>query len=921
MFPTISQNTEEEARLAVLHSYDILGDGLDKELGSLVKLAVQITKTSKAYISFVGRDTIFIKVQVGLSNTFRTISRNSSICQQTMFFDDIFLVKNIKEETDDRLSSIALMENLSFYATVPIVSAGGKALGCLCVGHTEPHDLDQFQKDALKTLSAQITTQLELRRQTADLQKQKERAENLANIFYASPEIHCVLNRNIDILFINEAACERLGYDLKKSLNTSAWEYCYIEDRQRVLCEIELGLKQGKKQFNLDFRLVDNNKRLRWIAWSMVAKGEFWYCYGQDITDSKRMEAEFMQLSYVASKVNNGVVISDGQNKVKWINDAFRRITGFDLDDIKGKPLADLIGGPETDWAEIENARKLTSEKKAFTVDILAYTKDKQKIWLSVYSSVILDENGQIDSEVEIIIDITEKKLAQQELEVLSTVASKSNTGVTICNHSGEIIWLNHSLEKLVGYSLNELMNKRLGDVLSTPQTDFNTIYLAREKAKNRESTNIEVFANKKDGTPIWLSVSNTPIINNQGQIERYIELITDITQRKLVEQEMVAAREQALQLSEAKEMLLSVMSHEIRTPLNAIIGMTHLLLESSPKPEQIEDLNILKFSSENLLSIVNDVLDFTKIETGNLHLEKIPFDLKHLCNDMINSLQVNALKGNNKLTLIYNPSIPQLITGDKTRLYQILINLLGNAIKFTSNGEIILTVSLVMKNKDKVKLYFEVSDTGIGIAVDKQAYIFETFTQARTDISRKYGGTGLGLSITKKLLQLYQSDIRVESAEGEGAKFSFEIEFEIAEQTKIEVENKIEKAAEFNDKKILIVDDNEINILIAQRILSKWGLNIEHAIDGYKALEMVKNKKYDLIFMDINMPGINGFETASLIRKTKGKYFQTVKIVALTGSSLHNEERKLKESGIDSHILKPFNPEELKKLLTRFLS
>ena len=414
----------------------------------------------------------------------------------------------------------------------------------------------------------------------------------------------------------------------------------------------------------------------------------------------------------------------------------------------------------------------------------------------------------------------------------------------------------------------------------------------------------------------VWLSVSNTPVIDGKGKLERQIDLITDITQRKQIECEMVEAKEQALQLSEAKEMFLSVMSHEIRTPLNAVIGMTHLLMDNDPKPSQIEDLNILKFSGENLLNIINDILDFTKIETGNLQLEPIPFSIKALVTDIITSLSVNATKKGNTLVLLYDDEIPELVLGDKTRLYQILMNLLGNAIKFTDNGKIILNLKLIAIHREEAEIHFEIVDNGIGIPEDKLSYIFETFTQAKTDISRKYGGTGLGLAITKKLLQLYNSDIQVESTEGEGTCFSFILKFAKASAVSAEVMPVLPPVV-FTGKHILIVDDNEINILIAKRILGKFGVNIDTAFNGEEAIEKVQQNAYNLIFMDIKMPGIDGFETTRIIRAIPGEYFKNIPIIALTASTLHNEYSKFKESGMNGHILKPFKPEEIRDLLS----
>jgi len=908
----------EEQRLVALYSYDVLGEGLKDELDNLVKLAAQIASSKKAYISFVDRDHIVFKAAYGLITQARIFSRSDSICQRAMH-EDIYVVPDIRL-SEDFVGNALLHshENIVFYASVPLKDLDGFPLGCLVLVDDQTRELTALQIEALQTLSLQIVTQLSLRRKNLQLAAQTKRSEEFENVFQASPEIHCILNRDGDILFINEAAYDMLGYQVDEVLGKNMWSFFHKDDIIRVASIIEDGLKDGLKQFTQDFRIVDRFGQIKWLSWSMVAKEDRWYSYGRDITGKKRLDAELTHLSFVASKVNNGVVISDDYNRVSWANDAFTQITGFTLEDIQGRPLGDLIKGPETDWSVIEEARKLTSEKKSFTVDILAYRKDKTKIWLSIYSTIILSADGEIETEIEIILDITDKKKAEQELEVLSTVASKTNTGVAICNQLGEITWVNEALENLIGYTRVELLEKKLGDVLSTDETDLQVINKAREASQHQQSFSIEVLAQKKDGASIWLAVSNTPIVNSKGKVERYVELITDITERKQVERDILLAKEQALQLSEAKEMFLSVMSHEIRTPLNAIIGMTHLLIESDPKPSQTDDLNILKFSGENLLNIINDVLDFTKIETGNLRLEFLPINLQLLCCDIISSLQVSANKQGNILDLHFDDRIPSLVLADKTRLYQVLMNLLGNAIKFTTRGKVELLLKKINEDSTTIAIQFEVKDDGIGIPSDKKEYIFETFTQAKADISRKYGGTGLGLAITKKLLKLYNSEINVESTEGRGTSFSFVIVFDKVSQ--IELEKKA-KPVIFEGKKVLIVDDNEINILIAKRILMKWGLQIDFASDGYEAIENITKNEYDLVFMDIKMPGINGFETTMIIRGMDEEYYKKLPIVALTASTLHDEENKFKDSGMNGHILKPFSPVEIKKVLSDFLT
>jgi len=902
-----------------LYAYNILDTPVEKSFDNLAKLATQIFNMPIALISFLDKDRQWVKSSIGAD--VKEIPRKQSFCEYTIQGTTVLEVKDTL--LDKRFidhPAVSSEPYVRYYAGAPLIDDDGYALGTICLFDLVPRELNESQKEILKGIAEEVVIHLVLKKKDEQIRSSVSRYQELLDITGVSPEIHCILDFRGKILFINEAVTRLLGYTVEQAMKMGIMDVCYPEDIPRVKKSIEEGLQNNCKELHIDFRIVGRDDVIRWISWSLVSKNRRWYTYGRDITENKKIESDLMKLSFVASKVNNAVVINDADNRVTWVNAAFEKITGFSLEDVRGKRLGDLIVGPNTDLELIDEVRRLTRQRQSFTIDMLAYRKDKKEIWLSVYNTVVLDDSGNVDMEVEIIIDITDKKRAEEELQILSMVASKTNTGVNIQDNEGITTWVNQSLEKLTGYTKEELYGHHLGNILSPNFYDQELIATSRNKSKNNQSYTIEVFAEKKDGSPIWLSVSNTPIINTKGKVERQIDLISDITQRKQVEEEMIEAKEQALKLSEAKEMFLSVMSHEIRTPLNAVIGMTHLLLDNDPKISQIDDLNILKFSGENLLHIINDILDFTKMETGKMELEVFPFSLKTLANDIVNSLQVNVKKKGNLLTLVFDPLIPALLSGDKNRLYQILMNFLGNAIKFTENGQVQLKLTLLWQNEKQAIILFEIVDNGIGIPKDKQDYIFETFTQAKTDISRKYGGTGLGLAITKKLVQMFDSDIVVDSTEGKGTTFSFEIAFSKAAELSVSPGNSTEMSV-FVGKKILVVDDNEINILIAKRILSKWGLEIESAVNGYEAIEKVMTESYDLIFMDIKMPGIDGFETTGIIRDISGSYYRNVPIIALTASTLKNDHYKFKECGMNGHILKPFNPEEIKKLLSGFLS
>nr|WP_068888293.1 PAS domain S-box protein [Pedobacter panaciterrae] len=910
-----NSSVNESQRVKALHQYDILDTPSEDKFDNITKLATLICNAPIAVIILVDESRLFLKSLIGIDNN--DIPREISFSEQTIKGTEVLEIEDALN--DERFKDHPLVTGkpgVRFYAGAPLLDENGFKIGVIAVFDVITRCLTKDQKDGLVTLANETITHITLRRKSIELEAKTKHFEELLNLSTVSPEIHCILDYSGKILFINDAVTNILGYTVQEAIGLSIWEFCNKEDINRLVGTIEEGLRKKIKQFSVEFRVVSKQGAVRWLSWNMVARDGRWYTYGRDITENKRVEGELVKLSFVASKINNAVVISDANNHVTWVNDAFEKITGYTINDLKGKRLGDLIIGPKTDLELLKKARLLIKQNRSFTVDLLAYRKDGQPIWLSIYNTVVLNDKGKVDMEVEIIIDITEKKKAEEELQVLSLVASKTNTGVNISDAAGKTTWINQSLKKLTGYSFAELKGQKLGDVLSKDEAQKELILSSRAKAQKNESYTIEVQAKTKDNQPVWLAVSNTPIINEKGEVERQIDLISDITQRKQIEKDLFESKEKALQLSEAKEMFLSVMSHEIRTPLNAVIGMTHLLIDNNPKESQIEDLNILKFSAENLLHIINDILDFTKIETGNLELESIPLDIKGLASDIVNSLQINASQKGDKLELQYDNKIPADILGDKTRLYQILMNLLGNAIKFTDYGKIELKIELVSENDEAVLVRFLVKDNGIGIPEDKQSYIFETFTQAKTDISRKYGGTGLGLAITKKLLKLYRSDITVTSKEGRGTEFCFDIHFRKATQD-AKVVKSIEQPSLFIGKRILVVDDNDINILIANRILSKWGFELEFAKNGKEAIEKVMTKSFDLIFMDIQMPGIDGFETTSIIRELDDEYFKTVPIIALTASTLQDENSKFKACGMNGHILKPFKPEEIKNIIS----
>lgn len=364
--------------------------------------------------------------------------------------------------------------------------------------------------------------------------------------------------------------------------------------------------------------------------------------------------------------------------------------------------------------------------------------------------------------------------------------------------------------------------------------------------------------------------------------------------------------REEAVEASDAKSKFLSTMSHEIRTPLNAVIGLSHILGDNNPRKDQKENINALNYSGKILLNLLNNVLDFSKMQSTTIELDNVPTDL-YLALDQIKKInEVSCLQKGISLNLKIDKDIP-LVKLDIVRFNQVINNLLSNAIKFTEKGSVTLKISKTDSNEKSIGLLIEIIDTGIGIPKDKQESIWEAFAQASTSTNRLYGGTGLGLPIVKSIVETMGSEIKIDSKINKGSRFYFNINLEKATNAKLQASTQ-KKEYNFTNKKVLLVEDNLINVMVAKQILEKAKLDVTVANDGSIALEMVKNNSYDIILMDIQMPIMNGYDATIEIRK----FNKTIPILALSASIFMEVKDKINECGMNGFIFKPFNPEDL---------
>jgi len=505
------------------------------------------------------------------------------------------------------------------------------------------------------------------------------------------------------------------------------------------------------------------------------------------------------------------------------------------------------------------------------------------------------------------------KYLAEEKF--YKTVVEDGSDIIFIVDYDANIVYHNPSVQKTIGY--NSLSERHFFDFIHPNQ-------LKKIKRAFKESTdlpynsNIEFMFLCSNGEYKYLEFNSINLKHKDG-IDALILDCRDISGRKKDQEELINAQK-------AKEQFLANMSHEIRTPVNGISGMVNLLTSTMQSKEQSKYLNAIKHSADNLKVIINDILDFSLIESGEVSLEKIGFDVDYQIKSVIASLELQASEKN--LKILYNSKKKNIMVllGDPVRLSQILINLINNAIKFTSEGSITINLRCDKISKEKAAANFEITDTGIGIKENKLEHIFDTFKQADESITRKYGGTGLGLAISRQLVELQGGTISVKSTVDIGTTFYFSIPYDLGSNidlmhqlpgSKYGTNKNTQK--KFDGIRILLVEDNDINRLYASTILKKWNCRCDEAINGEIAIELLRKNHYDLILMDVHMPVMDGLEATRMIRKNFESPKKDIPIIAFTANAIKGEKEDYMDIGMNDYISKPFVPDELHKLIAKY--
>lgn len=515
--------------------------------------------------------------------------------------------------------------------------------------------------------------------------------------------------------------------------------------------------------------------------------------------------------------------------------------------------------------------------------------------------------------------DITAIRKAQDEIKRLSYILNKTNNAITIANINGRIEWVNEGFVELTQYTINdvlgtsaEMLRKENTSGLSKDSKYFKKV-IQQKKPVHYEARNI-----KKDGTPYWVYTTLSPIVNDSGDVIKVVSIDSDITKIKEAEQQLIKAKNLAEDSARSKENFLANMSHEIRTPMNAIMGMVQLLNKTRLSKTQREYITSINYAGDNLIGIINDILDISKIESKKIELEQIDFNLHKVISELQKTYIYRAQEQSIDLFIEIDDNIPRGLKGDPLRLNQVLTNLVGNAIKFTEKGSVTIKAELLRQRTDKSLVRLAVSDTGIGISAKNIDKIFKPFTQADSNTTRKYGGSGLGLTIVKHIVELYKSKLNIISAPKKGTTFEFDIWFNHASKESSKKKtvksngDSTQMRKMLNQKKVLLVEDNELNQMVATSFLKNLGLKIDVVENGKLAVDKLTDSNYDLVLMDIQMPEMDGYQATKHIRTKLNNDNTDVPILAMTAHAFKGEFEKCINAGMNDYISKPIKKDLL---------
>ncbi len=865
MKPPLPSNESE--RLAVLRQYSILDSPPEEGFDDLARVAAQVCGTPIALVTLIDEHRQWFKARVGLKVQERP--REHSLCAHAILQKDVLVVPDAS--SDPRFADNPLVGGepyIRFYAGAPLIVPDSHALGTLCVMDQQPHVLRPEQRDALAALARQAVNQLELRKNLRELasavEERHQAEEDTERFFRLSLEMLGVADFQGRFLRLNPAWERTLGFTLKELLSKPYLEFVHPEDREKTMAEAAR-LSQGKDTVYFENRYRTRDGSYRWLQWCSASSPQegLIYAAARDVTDSKR-SASRMAAGYAVTRVLAEAETLEGATCriLQAVGESLGWETGllWNVDREQGVLRSvEFWHLPGVEVPEFE----AVSRSRRFAAGIGL----PGRVWSSGQAAWIPD------------------------------VVSDSN--FPRAPHAAR-----EGLHGAFGFPIRR--GTEVAGVMEFFSRDIRRPDPELLLMFDSIGTQIGQFLERKESEEALRRYARELEAAHQAQEENTARLA-------LLVKELDGARLRAESATQAKSELLANMSHEIRTPMNAIMGMTDLTLETKLTREQREHLETVRDASHALLRLINDILDFSKIEARRLHLDNVAFSLRETLEDAVKVLALRAHQKDLEIACRISPEAPDALVSDPGRLRQIVVNLLGNALKFTERGEVVLEVAPSRLSVDEAELHFRVRDTGMGIPPAKQQLIFAPFAQGDASVTRRYGGSGLGLAISSQLVQLLGGRIWLESVPGKGSVFHFTARFK--RHAGVVAARRPWESADVGGRRALVVDDNATNRGILEEMLGHWRLEVARAESGSAALALVEKSRqeqrpFELVVLDAGLPGEDALGVLEGLRE--GLRAKAGAVVLLTGAGQTLNAAERERLGAAPCVSKPVRESDL---------
>ena len=895
------------------------------------------------------------------------------------------IVELVDHESRDRIDLLRTIELAIASLTILLLAAEALMI-FRPVSRQFEHQMNDLLKNETeqKRIAEQLSAALENSRR--EVEKTQEVEQRSDHILHTAMDGFCLVDKEGRIKSVNDAYCRMMGYSVEEFLNMGIRDLEVIESPEEIAAHIRQIIATGRDRFETRQKRKDGTVIEVEVSAQYVPKEEAVMSFFRDITEKKAVDLRIRQLSLLKAARTSCIeaivhssskeellpkicqmMVVQGGFKMAWIGVAdvvtgmvkpvyshgtgTEYLSGIEISTDGGTAsgrgptgtairenglvcVDDFLSDPDTspwrEWAagfqwRSSAAIALRINGKAigaltvYSGELLAFGEDQRELLTSLADVINLALDHYAQEE--------ERRLREAELLNLRTAVEQSASTIVITDSTGTIEYVNPAFEKASGYTAAEAVGHNPRILKSGEQGTlfYRELWTTITSGKTWQG---EFHNRRKDGSLYWEWAVISPVLNESGKIIHIIAVKEDITERKNLEENLREARDRAESANRAKTEFLAVMSHELRTPLNGILGFAELLRESPHLSDEDRDqVQIIQSSGNSLLRLLDDLLDFSRVEGGGLKLKDVEFSLSDLAGRVIRIVEPEAIGKSLRLSVVLGEKLPAAVLGDPERIQQVLLNLLRNAIKFTETGAISLSISLVPREGEPQRICFAVEDTGPGVPDEMRKNIFLPFTQGDSTLSRRYDGIGMGLTISKRLVEKMGSTLNLKSSMGKGSTFFFKLDLPSAPSTKTSAN---EGGAEWGlldrdfarrfPARILAVEDNRMNLMLLVTVLGKLGYGkVLTAVSGEEALAMLPHEKVDLIFMDLQMPGIDGIAATRRIREVEmqNPSVPPVRIVALTANAGTATRAECFSAGMNHFLTKPFTTRSLAEALS----